>query len=179
MERLAELLERIPRRQGELLRALHVVQGELGWVPREAMALVAKRLKISEAQVYGPVTYYSEFRLTPPPRTLVTWCSGPACRMLGGDRIRRALEAELGCGMGENGPGDGYGLWFGQCNGSCERAPQIWVNGRVVGELDATAAVRLARRIKAGDDVAPAPENAVEIQPAHLQRTTPAPGAAS
>lgn len=65
--------------------ALHLVQEELGWVPREAMALVAKHLRISEAQVYGPVTFYSEFREIPPPRTLIAWCSGPSCRIVGGE----------------------------------------------------------------------------------------------
>ncbi len=166
MERIAGLIQQLPRERGQLLRALHLVQHELGWVPPEAMRLVARHLKLSDAQVYGPATFYAEYRLTPPPETLVTWCSGPACRMLGGMAVRRALEAELGCGMGGNGPDDRWGLWFGQCNGTCERAPQVWVNGRVVGPLTARSTRDLARRIRNGDDVAPLPEGAVEIQPA-------------
>ena len=132
------------------------MQEELGWIPREAMAIVAKHLRLSEAQVYGPVTFYSEFRETPPPRTLVVWCSGPSCRIVGGESIKTVLEAEFGCRLGENDPDDAYGLWLGQCNGTCERAPQVWVNGRVVGPLTVTEAVRLARRVKAGEQVAPA-----------------------
>ena len=170
MERIAGLLEALPREQGALLRALHLVQHELGWVPREAMTLIARRLRISEAEVYGPVTFYSEFRLIPPPQTLVTWCSGPTCRILGGMRVKGVLEAELGCRLGENGPDAAYGLWLGQCNGTCEHAPQIWVNGRVVGPLTAADTVRLARRIRAGEDVAPIPEGALEIQPVFRAR---------
>lgn len=170
MERIAGLLAALPRERGQLLNALHLVQHELGWVPREAMRLVARHLRLTEAEVYGPATFYSEFRLSPPPHTLVTWCSGPSCRIVGGDQIKGALEAELGCRLGQNGPGDTYGLWLGQCNGTCERAPQIWVNGRVVGPLTVTEAVRLARRIKVGEEVVPVPESAIEIQPALRQR---------
>ena len=113
VEQLRLLLDALPREQGQLLRALHLTQHELGWISREAMALIARRLKLTEAQVYGPATFYSEFRFSPPPETQVTWCSGPTCRVLGGDRIRGILEATLACAMGENGPDDRYGLWLG------------------------------------------------------------------
>ena len=80
--RLRDLLADIEPGRGGLLTALHRAQHELGWVPRDAMTVVAKQLRLSEAQVFGPASFYSEFRLTPPPRTLVAWCSGPTCRVL-------------------------------------------------------------------------------------------------
>ena len=165
VDQLRPLLEALPREQGQLLPALHLTQHELGWIPRTAMALIARQLKLTEAQVYGPATFYSEFRFNPPPETQVTWCSGPTCRILGGDRMRGILEATLGCAMGANGPDDRYGLWLGQCNGSCEQAPQIWVDGRVVGKLTLAETARLAGRIKAGESVVTTPADAVEIQP--------------
>jgi NADH:ubiquinone oxidoreductase subunit E len=163
------LLADLPREQGQLLPALHRVQHELGWLPREVFAPVAKHLKITEAQVYGPATYYAEFRISPPPERLVTWCSGPTCRVLGGDKVLRIMEAELGCELGGNSADGKTGLWLGQCNGSCERAPQVWVDGRVVGPLSLADSVRLARRIKAGEDVAPAPQGAVQIESTAVQ----------
>ena len=126
MERFAGLLQQLPRDQGQILKALHLAQEELGWVSRDAIRLIARHLRVSEAQVYGPATFYAEFRHSPPPKTLVTWCSGPSCRVVGGDRVRRIFETELGCQLGENGPDDEYGLWLGQCNGTCERAPMVW-----------------------------------------------------
>lgn len=166
MERLAGLLQQLPREQGQILRALHLAQEILGWVPPEAVRLIARRLRVTDAQVYGPATFYAEFRHSPPPRTLVTWCSGPSCRVLGGDKIKRILEAEFGCRMGENGPGDRYGLWLGQCNGTCERAPMVWVDGRVAGPLTMAGTVRLARRIKNGEDPVDWPERPIKIAPA-------------
>lgn len=159
--------------KGSVLAALHRAQHEFGWVPRGAMSRIAQQLRLSEAQVYGPATFYSEFRLTPPPRTLVSWCSGPTCRVLGGERIKTILEQTLECGLGENGPDDEYGLWLGQCNGTCEQAPQLWLNGRVVGKLTLAQSARLARRIKSGEtaeSIAPTPPGAVEIQPALVRK---------
>ena len=166
MERFAGLLQQLPRRQGEMLRALHLAQEELGWISRDAIRLIARHLRVSEAQVYGPATFYAEFRHSPPPKSLVTWCSGPSCRVVGGDRVRRIFEAELGCRMGENTADDELGLWLGQCNGTCENAPMVWVNGRVVGPLSMVDTVKLARRLKAGDDPVTWPERPIKIAPA-------------
>ncbi len=133
---------------GDLLAALHAVQHHYGYVPKMAMGVVARQLRLSEAKVYGAATFYSEYRLTPPPETLIGWCSGPACRLKGGDRIRQVLEAELGIGMGENTPDNRLGLHLAQCNGTCEHAAQVWVDGNVVGPLTVAGAIKLARGLK-------------------------------
>jgi len=133
---------------GDLLAALHRIQHHYGYIPKIAMRVVARQLRLSEARVYGAVTFYSEFRLIPPPRTLIGWCSGPACRINGGDNVRKILEAELGIAMGENTDGDRLGLHLAQCNGTCEHAPQVWVNGDVVGPLTSAETVRLVRDLK-------------------------------
>lgn len=135
---------------GDLMAALHKVQHHYGYIPRIAMRVVGRQLRLSEARVYGAATFYSEFRLTPPPATLVGWCSGLACRLKGGEGVRKVLETELGIGMGENTDGDKLGLHLAQCNGTCEQAPQIWVNGDVVGPLTAASTVRLVRELKDG-----------------------------
>ncbi len=132
----------------DLLRALHTVQHRYGYIPKEAMAVVARQLRLGEAHVYGTVTFYSELRLTPPPRTRIDWCSGPACRIKGGEHVRTALEAVLEIGMEENTPDDSLGLHLAQCNGTCDFAPQIWVGGKVVGPLSAAETIKLARELK-------------------------------
>jgi NADH-quinone oxidoreductase subunit E len=133
---------------GDLMRALHAVQHRYGYIPKMAMRVVARQLRLSEARVYGAVTFYSEFRLTPPPETLIGWCSGPACRLKGGEAVRRVLEAELGIGMGDNTGDNRLGLHLAQCNGTCEQAPQVWVNGVVNGPLTSADTVRLVRDLK-------------------------------
>jgi NADH:ubiquinone oxidoreductase subunit E len=135
----------------DLIPALHKVQHRYGYVPKEAIGVVARHLHLGEAHVYGAVTFYAELRTTPPPETRVDWCSGPACRLKGSDRLRRILESVLGIGMEENTPDNRLGLHLAQCNGTCDFAPQLWVNGKVVGPLTAADTVRLARALKGGE----------------------------
>ena len=131
----------------DLLRALHKVQHRYGYIPKEAHGVVARQLGLGEAHVYGAVTFYAELRTTPPPETRIDWCSGPACRLKGGERVRLALETVLGIGMEENTAGDKLGLHLAQCNGTCDFAPQLWVDGKVVGPLTVAETVRLAREL--------------------------------
>ena len=135
---------------GDLMAALHKVHHRYGYIPKIAMRVVGRQLRLSEARVYGAVTFYSEFRLTPPPETLIGWCSGLACRLTGGEGVRKVLETELGIAMGENTENNKLGLQLAQCNGTCEHAPQIWVNGEVVGPLTSASTVKLVREMKGG-----------------------------
>ncbi len=138
----------------DLLEALHRVQHRYGYISAEAMEVVGEQLKLPPAHVYGAVTYYADFRVEPPAQVVVGWCSGPACRLRNGAGIRDAMLAVLGTELGEKTEDGRVQLELQQCNGSCERAPQIWVEGRVVGNLTAAEGVRIARRLAAGEDPA-------------------------
>jgi NADH-quinone oxidoreductase subunit E len=146
------LLEGLSPGEGDLLEALHRIQHHYGYIPQAAIPAVAQHLRLPESRVYGAVTYYSEFRLTPPPETLISWCSGPACYIKGGENLRLVLENLLGCAMGENTADNKLGLHLGQCNGTCDNAPQVWVNGKVVGPLNAAATVELVKKLKGEAD---------------------------
>lgn len=153
---------------GELLACLHAFQHHYGYVPPDAVPEIARRMRMTAAAVFGTISYYSEFRSTPPPETLINWCSGPACRNKGGEEIRRAMEAVLGLGMEQNTADNRVGLHLAQCEGSCEYSPLVWLRsygehphnpdavlveerGEVVGPLRVADAISLARRLNAGD----------------------------
>ncbi len=149
--RYRELLDGFQPDQGDLLAALHAIQHEFGYIPTDSVPEVAKKLRMNASAVFGALSFYAEFRTTPPPTTTVMWCSGPACRLKGGDNIRLAFETVLGVGMEGETPDGELGLHLGQCNGTCEVAPQIWLNGVVRGPLRVADAVELARRLKTGE----------------------------
>lgn len=141
---------------GDLLAALHRVQHEYGFLSREAMEVVGEQLHLFAAQVYGAASYYEEFRFDPPAAVDIRWCSGPACRARNGGGIRDAMLATLGVPMDGQTEDGRVGIRLGQCIGTCELAPQVWVEERathtneVVGHLNAAKAVRLARALKDG-----------------------------
>lgn len=142
------LLQGLVPGHGDLLTALHRIQHHYSYIPQAAIPAVAKHLRITEARVYGAVSFYSEFRQTQPPDTIISWCSGPACYIKGGENIKLVLENMLGCKLGESTPDNKLGLHAGQCNGTCDNAPQVWVNGKVAGPLSAKDTVDLVRELK-------------------------------
>ena len=145
------LLEGLVPGEGDMLEALHRVQHHYGYVPKPAIPAVAQHLRLPEARVYGAITFYSEFRETPPPETKISWCSGPACYIKGSENVRTVLETLTGCSMGQNTDDNKLGLHLGQCNGTCDNAPQVWVNGEVVGPLTAASAVELVKQLQGGE----------------------------
>ena len=141
---------------GDMLAALHKIQHEFGYISPDAIEVVANQLGLFPAHVYGVITYYEEFRLEPPASVDIRWCSGPACRARNGGGIRDALLATLGCAMDGMTADGRVGIRLGQCNGTCELAPQGWVEERathtneIVGHLNAARAIRLARALRDG-----------------------------
>ncbi len=95
------LLEGLVPGHGDMLEGLHRIQHHYGYIPKASIPAVAQHLRIPEARVYGAVTYYSEFRETPPPDTTISWCSGPACFVKGSENLKLVLENMLGCTFGE------------------------------------------------------------------------------
>jgi NADH:ubiquinone oxidoreductase subunit E len=66
----------------------------------------------------------------------------------GGLDIKSILETLVGCQIGEETADGKIGLHLGQCNGTCDNAPQVWVNGVVIGPLDSPKTVELVRELK-------------------------------
>ena len=149
---LRALIADLAPRSAQLLEALHRVQGRYGYVPREAMAVIAEQLALSPAHVYGATSFYSELRTTPPPAHSIAFCTGLPCALQRSPDILRALEGVLGCPLGGESADRRVGLVRGQCNGTCELAPQLWLDGRVLGRVSAAGAVRLARALQDGAD---------------------------
>jgi len=149
-EELRELVAEFEPGRGHVLPALHKVQEKYGYIPRKAIEVIARQLNTTPALVFGTVSFYAELRTHPPAQTEIAWCSGPACRLRGGDRIRNAIEHTLELPLGGQSEDHRYALHLGQCNGTCSEAPQVWVNGKVVGNLTVASAIKLAREIKEG-----------------------------
>ncbi len=143
---------------GKLMAALHRVHHRYGFLSREALEVVAEQLDMYPAHVYGAASFYDEFRMEPPPETTLRWCSGPACRLLNANGIRDAMLATLGLGdLGERTSDGRIQIVNGQCNGTCEQAPMVWVEAprehqrRAVGKLTAASAIRMTRAIRDGE----------------------------
>jgi NADH:ubiquinone oxidoreductase subunit E len=143
--RVNELIEDLRPDNVDLLAAFHRIQHEYGYVPPEAVPLLAGKFETTPAIIYGTIDFYSEIRTSAPAETTVEWCSGPACLLKGSMNIRRALESLLGCCMNETTADERFGLRLVQCDGTCHLAPLIRHDGRYIGLLTVSDAIEWAR----------------------------------
>ena len=145
---IKELIADLDPNQADLLMAFHRIQHEYGRIPQEAIPLLAGKFLTTPAMIYGVIDFYSEVRTTPPAKTTVEWCSGPACLLKRSLNIRRALEAVLGCDMNETTADGAFGLRLAQCDGACHLAPLVRLNGKYIGPLTVSEAIKWARQLK-------------------------------
>jgi len=80
---------------GALLPILHDIQHALGFVPDDAVPLIAKELNLSRAEVHGVITYYHHFRQTSPGKHVVRVCCAEACQANGGEALAEHAAARL------------------------------------------------------------------------------------
>jgi NADH:ubiquinone oxidoreductase subunit E len=148
ISRFQELIADLQPDNADLLPALHRIQNAYGYIPKEAIPVLAAKFRTTPATLFGSLSFYSEIRTSPPPETEIEWCSGPACRLKGSENIRRAMEAILGVRMGEASPDNAFGIRLVQCDGTCHIAPLVRLDHKYIGPLSVSDAIRLARQLK-------------------------------
>ncbi|MBQ3353919.1 MAG: NADH-quinone oxidoreductase subunit NuoE [Bacteroidales bacterium] len=120
---------------GEVINVLHKVQGEYGYLPAEIQELVAKELGIPVSRVYGIVSFYSFFTMTPKGEHPISVCLGTACYVRGAEKVLDELKRQLGIGVGEVTPDGKFSLNCLRCVGACGLAPVIEVGEKVYGRM--------------------------------------------
>lgn len=122
---------------GIALQSLQVTQSIYGYVPKEAMVIIAKTTGISLSELYGITTFYSQFRLYPIGKYKVSVCLGTACYVKGTQAVLDKLISTLGVKEGETTPDGKFSLETCRCIGACGLAPVITINDDVYGRLTA------------------------------------------
>ena len=122
-------------KRGELIPILHEIQGNFGYLPKEAIQLAASFLNITEGQVHSVASFYAQFRLMPLGRNRVTVCRGTACHIRGAPQVFEEIGKVLSLKEGETSPDLEYTLETVACVGCCALAPCIRVNVKVHGEM--------------------------------------------
>jgi formate dehydrogenase subunit gamma len=123
--------------EGAALPILHALQEAFGYVPREAVPMVAAALNLSRAELHGIVTFYHDFRETPPGTHVLRLCRAEACQSMGADALAEEARRHFGIDWGETTPDGRVTLEPVFCLGLCACAPAAMLDGKVVGALDA------------------------------------------
>ena len=125
--------------RGPLLPVLHALQDEFGYVDPAAVPLVAKALNVSRADVHGVLTFYRDFRTTPPGARTIRVCRGEACQSRGAHGLAEHAQSVLGVRFGETTADGATTLEQVFCLGMCALSPAVMVDGRVVARVDTAA----------------------------------------
>ena len=113
-----------------LIPALHVAQGDQGWLSEETQAEVATILEITPQSVREVVSFYTMFLSKPVGKFLLQVCRNLSCCLHGGHRLQRQIEERLGIKDGETTQDGRFTLMSVECLGSCGTAPVLMVNDR-------------------------------------------------
>lgn len=151
-ERMQAVLSDSEDGQGELIPLLQKVQGEFGYVPEEAIFGISDVLGVPASEVFGVLTFYAQFRLTPQGRNLVRVCRGTACHVRGSPRILQAVERCLGIRSGETTADLEFTLETVACIGACALAPVTVLNDSVHGQMSARKVEELFSEYGGGKD---------------------------
>ena len=134
-EKLREVIESSRETPGCLMHILQEAQSIYGYLPMPVQKTIAEGLGISLSEVYGVVTFYSQFSLKPKGKYRVSVCLGTACYVKGSDKILAEVEKELGVKCGECTQDGMFSIDSCRCVGACGLAPVLMVNDEVHGKL--------------------------------------------
>jgi NADH-quinone oxidoreductase subunit E/NADP-reducing hydrogenase subunit HndA len=135
LQDLKEVCKSFNNEKGELINVLHEVQGLFGYLPAEVQEVIAKELNISVAHVYGVVTFYSFFTMTPKGEHPISICLGTACYVRGADKVLEEFKRVLNIQVGGTSPDGKFSLSCLRCVGACGLAPVVMVGEKVYGRV--------------------------------------------
>ena len=136
--RLAETLETCRSAwpgNPNILQALLAVQSARGYVPMNAILQVAQVLGVTEAQVAGVLSYYSDLRTQPPGRHLIRVCMGESCMANHGARVFRALQDYVRVTVGDRTQVDRFTVEQMSCAGNCAVSPTVMIDADLCGRV--------------------------------------------
>jgi NADH-quinone oxidoreductase subunit E len=134
-QNLQTVLGQFPAEKGSLIPILQSVQARLGYISSPAVWQISQALRLTESQVYGVASFYSQFRFTPPGEHRFHVCLGTACHVRGGQELLDTLERELGIGEGETTPDGKFEINRVACLGCCALAPVIRAGDRIYAQV--------------------------------------------
>ncbi len=135
VEKIKEICKSFNNSEGELINVLHRVQSEFGYLPAEVQEVVSEELHMPVAKVYGVVTFYSFFTMTPKGRHPISICTGTACYVRGAENVLEEFKKQLNIQVGET-SGDGkFSLSCLRCVGACGLAPVVLLGDKTYGRV--------------------------------------------
>ena len=146
--KLQEIIEKHKGQKGALIPVLHEAQDVYGYLPMSVQKTISEGLGVPLSEVYGVVTFYTQFSLKPKGRFKINTCMGTACYVKGSNLILEKLQEKLGIHVGDCTEDGKFSLDACRCIGACGLAPVIMINDDVYGRLTADDVEKVLEKYK-------------------------------
>jgi len=147
-ESFSQVLGLSKGKKGDLIPLLQAAQEAYGYVPVTAMRTISDVTRVPVTRIYGVVTFYKQFRLTPRGDYVVKVCNGTACHVNGSLMLESTIEDVLGIARDETDEEGLFTLESVNCVGCCSLAPVIMVNDETYGSLTPRKLTALLKRLR-------------------------------
>ncbi len=132
---IKEICGRYKDEKTPLMMILSDIQNEYGYIPLEVQEIVSQETGISVAEIYGVVTFYSFFSLTPKGKYVIGCCLGTACYVKGAQQVIDKFSEILKIKPGQTSEDGMFTLDALRCIGACGIAPAVTINGTVYPKM--------------------------------------------
>jgi NADH-quinone oxidoreductase subunit E len=139
---------------------LQDIQKHFRYLPIEAMHMVANKMSLPIAQIYGVATFYKAFSLKPKGKHHICVCTGTACHVRQAGVIVDNMERALAIEPGQTTPNGEFSFETVNCVGACALGPLVTVDEAYYGNMTVTKTNELLRQLKGNVPVAPVTEEA-------------------
>ncbi len=152
-KKINEICDRYVNEKTPLMMILSDIQKEYGYIPFEVQKIVSERTGIPVAEIYGVVTFYSFFSLTPKGKYVIGCCLGTACYVKGAQQVIDKFSEILGIKPGETTADGLFTIDALRCIGACGIAPVVSINGKVYPKVAVDAVPKIVEEYKAMEGV--------------------------
>ena len=132
---ITEICERYKDEPTSTMMILEDIQKEYGYIPLEVQELVSELTGVPLSDIYGVVTFYSFFSMTPKGKYVIGVCLGTACYVKGSNLVLDKFSEVLGIKSGETTPDGLFTIDVLRCIGACAVAPAVSINGKVYPQV--------------------------------------------
>jgi len=151
LTRINAIVSEYSQQKWALIPLLQKIQNEVGYIPPQAIPIIARSLGLFPSQVQGVISFYSQLYTQPQGRKIVRVCRGTACHVRGGKTILKLVKQHLDIEEGETTPDMEYTLETVACIGVCALAPNIVVADRVHGHMNPKKVEQLFKDRESGE----------------------------
>ena len=135
-QKLQQAISSHEGKKGSLMPILNDVQRIYGCVPRKIQLYLSEKLGIPFAEIFGVVTFYSQFSIEPKGDHIIGVCLGTACYVKEAQQIIDEVKSKIaGLDVGKTTPDGKFTLEATRCIGACGLAPVMTINEETYGNL--------------------------------------------